>query len=206
MSDLRSFQLTLAKVLTGLGIVHVPVLAAICAVLGRERRGQCDCLRGSRAHPHCADLRRTVDHHDCLWHCHYAGRPDLAVGAGIQRAPLAGRNALLLLRGSRDAVGILRLARAGAGSRPGEPASPEPQLHFAGCHLSRRRQPMAGERSCRRRRDRGGDVDIHRPYDPGGFRNGGAGTATRRRGGRRTRNVSAASATTTSWRPADAPT
>jgi methyl-accepting chemotaxis protein len=36
MSDLRSFQLTLAKVLTGLGIVHVPVLAAICAVLGRN--------------------------------------------------------------------------------------------------------------------------------------------------------------------------
>src|ERR1700722_11830822 len=36
MSDLRSFQLTLAKVLTGLGIVHVPVLAAICAVLGRD--------------------------------------------------------------------------------------------------------------------------------------------------------------------------
>src|SRR3984957_13543982 len=36
MSDLRSFQLTVAKVLTGLGIVHVPVLAAICAVLGRN--------------------------------------------------------------------------------------------------------------------------------------------------------------------------
>jgi methyl-accepting chemotaxis protein len=36
MSDLRSFQLTVAKVLTGLGIVHVPVLALICAVLGRN--------------------------------------------------------------------------------------------------------------------------------------------------------------------------
>src|SRR5580704_11602814 len=36
MSDLRSFQLTVAKVLTGLGIVHVPVLAAICAMLGRN--------------------------------------------------------------------------------------------------------------------------------------------------------------------------
>jgi methyl-accepting chemotaxis protein len=36
MNDLRSFQLTLAKVLTGLGIVHVPVLAAICAMLGRN--------------------------------------------------------------------------------------------------------------------------------------------------------------------------
>src|ERR1700685_4529413 len=36
MSDLRSFQLTVARVLTGLGIVHVPVLAAICAVLGRN--------------------------------------------------------------------------------------------------------------------------------------------------------------------------
>src|ERR1700732_961214 len=36
MSDRRSFQLTLAKVLTGLGIVHVPMLAAICAVLGRD--------------------------------------------------------------------------------------------------------------------------------------------------------------------------
>src|SRR5580700_4577033 len=36
MSDLRSFQLTLARVLTALGVMHVPVLAAICAVLGRN--------------------------------------------------------------------------------------------------------------------------------------------------------------------------
>src|SRR5579863_3737916 len=35
MSDLRSFQLTVAKVLTGLGVVHVPMLAGICALLGR---------------------------------------------------------------------------------------------------------------------------------------------------------------------------
>jgi methyl-accepting chemotaxis protein len=36
MSDLRSFQLTVAKVLTGLGVVHVPTLAVICALLGRS--------------------------------------------------------------------------------------------------------------------------------------------------------------------------
>jgi methyl-accepting chemotaxis protein len=36
MNDLRSFQLTVAKVLTGLGLVHVPVLAAICALLGKD--------------------------------------------------------------------------------------------------------------------------------------------------------------------------
>jgi methyl-accepting chemotaxis protein len=36
MKDLQAFQLTLAKVLTGLGIAHVPVLAVICALLGRD--------------------------------------------------------------------------------------------------------------------------------------------------------------------------
>jgi methyl-accepting chemotaxis protein len=36
MSDLRSFQLALAKVLMGLGIAHVPMLAVICAALGRD--------------------------------------------------------------------------------------------------------------------------------------------------------------------------
>ncbi len=154
---------------------------------GTRCRRQFDCLRGSRCHPHRADLRRTVDHDDSLRHCHYARWPNLAPGVGIQRAPLAGRNALLLFRGSRDAVGILRLARAGAGGRPGESASPEPQLHFAGCHLSRRQQPMAGQRSCCRCGDRGGDVDVHRPYDPRGVRNGGTGTATRRSGSRRAR-------------------
>ncbi len=34
MSDLRSLQLTVAKVLTGLAVVHVPVLAVICALIG----------------------------------------------------------------------------------------------------------------------------------------------------------------------------
>jgi methyl-accepting chemotaxis protein len=36
MNDLRSFQLTVAKVLTGLGVAHVPMLAAILALLGRN--------------------------------------------------------------------------------------------------------------------------------------------------------------------------
>jgi methyl-accepting chemotaxis protein len=34
MTDLRSFQLTVAKVLAALGVVHVPMLAVICALLG----------------------------------------------------------------------------------------------------------------------------------------------------------------------------
>jgi methyl-accepting chemotaxis protein len=36
MNDLRSFQLTVAKVLTSLSIAHVPILAIICAGLGRD--------------------------------------------------------------------------------------------------------------------------------------------------------------------------
>jgi methyl-accepting chemotaxis protein len=36
MNDLRSFRFALAKVLTGLGVVHVPMLAVICAALGRD--------------------------------------------------------------------------------------------------------------------------------------------------------------------------
>jgi methyl-accepting chemotaxis protein len=36
MNDLRSFQLTVAKILTTLSIVHVPMLAIICAALGRN--------------------------------------------------------------------------------------------------------------------------------------------------------------------------
>jgi methyl-accepting chemotaxis protein len=36
MNDLQSFQLTVAKTLTGLSLVHVPLLAAICALLGRD--------------------------------------------------------------------------------------------------------------------------------------------------------------------------
>src|SRR5579863_1368395 len=34
MTDLRSFQLTVAKVLAALGVVHVPMLAVICALFG----------------------------------------------------------------------------------------------------------------------------------------------------------------------------
>ena len=34
MTDLRSFQLTVAKVLAALGVAHVPMLAVICALLG----------------------------------------------------------------------------------------------------------------------------------------------------------------------------
>ena len=51
MSDLRSFQLTVAKVLTGLGIVHVPVLAAICAVLGRNVATNAFACAASRSSP-----------------------------------------------------------------------------------------------------------------------------------------------------------
>jgi methyl-accepting chemotaxis protein len=36
MNDLRSFQLAVAKVLTGLSVAHVPMLAAILALLGRN--------------------------------------------------------------------------------------------------------------------------------------------------------------------------
>ena len=36
MNDLRSFQLTVAKVLTALGVAHVLMLAAILALLGRN--------------------------------------------------------------------------------------------------------------------------------------------------------------------------
>jgi methyl-accepting chemotaxis protein len=36
MSDLQSFRLTVAKVLTALGIAHVPMLMVICALLGRD--------------------------------------------------------------------------------------------------------------------------------------------------------------------------
>jgi methyl-accepting chemotaxis protein len=35
MSDLQTFQLTIAKVLIGLGVIHVPILAMVCALLGR---------------------------------------------------------------------------------------------------------------------------------------------------------------------------
>ncbi len=36
MTDLRSFQLTVAKVLTALGVAHVPMLALICLLLGDD--------------------------------------------------------------------------------------------------------------------------------------------------------------------------
>jgi methyl-accepting chemotaxis protein len=36
MNDLRSFQLTVARVLTILSVAHVPMLAIICAMLGRD--------------------------------------------------------------------------------------------------------------------------------------------------------------------------
>jgi len=36
MNDLRAFQLTIARVLTTLAVAHVPMLAVICALLGRN--------------------------------------------------------------------------------------------------------------------------------------------------------------------------
>jgi methyl-accepting chemotaxis protein len=36
MMDLQAFQLTVARVLVGLSIVHVPILGVICALLGRD--------------------------------------------------------------------------------------------------------------------------------------------------------------------------
>ena len=106
MSDLRSFQLTLAKVLTGLGIVHVPVLAAICAVLGRNIAANTVACAALAVIP-IALSYAGLDYDACDRYCHYAHWPDLAVGARIQRPSVAGRNALLLFRGSGDAVGIL---------------------------------------------------------------------------------------------------
>jgi methyl-accepting chemotaxis protein len=39
MTDLRSLQLAIARVLAALGIVHVPILAVVCLLLGRDLMG-----------------------------------------------------------------------------------------------------------------------------------------------------------------------
>jgi methyl-accepting chemotaxis protein len=39
MTDLRSLQLTIAKVLAALGVIHVPILAIVCFLLGRDLTG-----------------------------------------------------------------------------------------------------------------------------------------------------------------------
>src|SRR5580704_14314383 len=39
MTDLRSLQLTIAKVLAALGVIHVPILAIVCFLLGRRLTG-----------------------------------------------------------------------------------------------------------------------------------------------------------------------
>src|SRR6266849_5785811 len=39
MTDLRSLQLTIARVLAALGVIHVPILAIVCLLLGRDLTG-----------------------------------------------------------------------------------------------------------------------------------------------------------------------
>jgi hypothetical protein len=125
MSDLRSFQLAVAKVLIALGIVHVPILAAICALLGR------DIVANSLACAALAIIPLLL---------FYAGRPVTTVAFGIA-VTLVGQTSLLvlafsghpwqvempstILRFSRCCPGFATgVSRAGRGPR--EPASLEP--------------------------------------------------------------------------------
>jgi len=81
MSDLESFQRTVAKVLTGLSAAHVPMLAVICALLGR------DIAANTLA---CAAL--AVIPIALL----YAGRPITTVAFGLA-VTLVGQTSLLVL-------------------------------------------------------------------------------------------------------------
>jgi methyl-accepting chemotaxis protein len=81
MSDLESFQRTVAKVLTGLSAAHVPTLAVICALLGR------DIAANTIA---CAAL--AVIPIALL----YAGRPITTVAFGLA-ITLVGQTSLLVL-------------------------------------------------------------------------------------------------------------
>jgi methyl-accepting chemotaxis protein len=81
MSDLESFQRTVAKVLTGLSAAHVPMLAVICALLGR------DIAANALA---CAAL--AVIPIALL----YAGRPITTVAFGLA-ITLVGQTSLLVL-------------------------------------------------------------------------------------------------------------
>jgi methyl-accepting chemotaxis protein len=81
MSDLESFQRTVAKVLTGLSAAHVPMLAVICALLGR------DIAANTLA---CAAL--AVIPIALL----YAGRPITTVAFGLA-ITLVGQTSLLVL-------------------------------------------------------------------------------------------------------------
>jgi methyl-accepting chemotaxis protein len=81
MMNLQSFQLTVAKVLTALAVVHVPILAAICAALGRG------VLANTVA---CAALALIP------LILFYAGRPIVTVAFGLAIA-LVGQTSLLVL-------------------------------------------------------------------------------------------------------------
>jgi len=200
MSDLRSFQLTVAKVLTGLGIVHVPVLAAICVVLGRT--WQPILLPAPRSGPlsryACLTLDDRLRRLRSVLPLRWLAR--LAVGARICGHPWQVEMHFYYFAVLAMLSGFLRLARAGRWRPAWWPASLEPQLHFAGRHLSRRRQPVAGsvfiavvvviEVAM---------VDVHRPHDFGqAFATAAQAPATRRSGGRRAPTCRAASGRTTS--------
>ena len=81
ISDLRSFQLTVAKTLTGLGLVHVPMLAVICALLGR------DVVANTSACAAFAMIPVALL---------YAGRPITIVSFGLA-VTLVGQTSLLVL-------------------------------------------------------------------------------------------------------------
>jgi methyl-accepting chemotaxis protein len=81
MTDLQSFQLTIARVLLALGFVHVPILAIICALLGRDVFGNTLAALALAAAPLAL---------------HYAGRSITVVAFAIAIA-LVGQTSLLVL-------------------------------------------------------------------------------------------------------------
>ena len=81
MSDLQSFQRTVAKVLTGLSVAHVPMLAVICALLGRDITANTIACTALAVIP-IALL--------------YAGRPITTVAFGLA-VTLVGQTSLLVL-------------------------------------------------------------------------------------------------------------
>jgi methyl-accepting chemotaxis protein len=81
VGDLQSFQLTVAKVLTGLGVVHIPMLATICAVLGRDVAANTFACTALAAIPIAL---------------FYAGRPISTIAFGVT-ITLVGQTSLLVL-------------------------------------------------------------------------------------------------------------
>jgi methyl-accepting chemotaxis protein len=80
MSDLQSLQLTIARVLAALGMVHVPILAFVCLLLGRDLAGNVVvCLALAAVPPALL----------------YAGRPLTTVALAIA-VTLVGQTSLLV--------------------------------------------------------------------------------------------------------------